>query len=87
MAIFTNFLISLIMALWFGTLAIFAIQNVSPTALRFTFWESIQLPISLLLTFCFGVGLVLGALMPILWQRSQKRRPRFEEFDEFDFEE
>lgn len=87
MAIFTNFLISLIMAVWFGTLAIFTIQNVAPTTLRFAFWESIQLPISILLTFCFGGGLVLGALMPILWQRSQKRRPRFEDFDEFDFEE
>lgn len=78
-----------------GIFVVFAIQNVIPTSLKFFLFESIQLPISILLTFCFAMGLLLGALLPIFWQRPKKKRShgdplrgeRFEDLEEeFDFD-
>ena len=87
MTIFTNFLTALILATGLGAFVVFAIQNVTPTSLKFLLFESIQLPISILLTFCFILGLLLGAFLPLLWKRPVKRRPRLDDLeDEFDFE-
>jgi putative membrane protein len=86
MTILTNFLSSLILAIGLGLLTTFAIQNVTPASLKFLLFESIQLPISILLAFCFGMGLLFGALMPILWQRKPKKKSRFDDLEEeFDF--
>ncbi len=94
MTIFTNFLTSLILAAGLAILAIFTIQNVTLTSLKFFFLESIQLPISVLLAFCFGIGLLFGALMPLFWQGKPKKRSpeeptrngRFDDLEEeFDF--
>jgi hypothetical protein len=68
-------------------IAVFAVQNITPVSLRLFVFESIQLPIGILLAFCIGFGLILGAFLPLLWQRPAKRRTRIEDMDEFDFEE
>jgi len=87
MTILTNFLTNLILAIGLGIFVVFAIQNVTPTSLKFLLFESIQLPISILLTFCFTLGLLLGALLPLFWKRPVKRRSRSDDLeDEFDFE-
>ena len=87
MTIFTNFLTMLILATGLSTFVVFAIQNVTPTSLKFLLFESIQVPISVLLTFCFAFGLLLGAFFPLVWKRSPKRRSRLDDLeDEFDFE-
>ncbi len=87
MTIFTNFLTTLILATGLSAFVVFAIQNVTPTSLKFLLFESIQVPISVLLTFCFAFGLLLGAFLPLFWKRSPKRRSRLDDLeDEFDFE-
>jgi len=87
MTIFTNFLTTLILATGLVLFVVFAIQNVIPTSLTFLLFESIQVPISVLLTFCFAFGLLLGAFFPLFWKRSPKRRSRLDDLeDEFDFE-
>lgn len=87
MSIFTNFLTTLILATGLVLFVVFAIQNVIPTSITFLLFESIQLPISVLLTFCFAFGLLLGAFLPLFWKRPVKRRSRLNDFeDEFDFE-
>jgi uncharacterized integral membrane protein len=87
MTIFTNFLTTLILATGLSAFVVFAIQNVTPTSLRFLLFESIQVPISVLLTFCFAFGLLLGAFLPLFWKRSPKRRSQLDDLeDEFDFE-
>jgi uncharacterized integral membrane protein len=95
MTIFTNFLTTLILAMGLVLFVVFAIQNVTPTSLKFLLFESIQLPISVLLTFCFALGLLLGAFLPLFWKRPVKRRSHGDPLrgaqlddleDEFDFE-
>lgn len=86
MTFITNFLGSLMIALGFSAIAVFAVQNITPVSLGFLVFESIQLPIGILLAFCMGFGLVLGAFLPLLWQRPPKRRLRIEDMEEFDFE-
>lgn len=69
MKIFSNFMSSLIIAVWVTGIAVFAIQNVRAISLKFLVWQSIQFPIGVLLAFCASVGFIGGSLLPILWQR------------------
>jgi uncharacterized integral membrane protein len=87
MTFIANFLSSLMIALGFAAIAVFAVQNITPVSLRLFVFESIQLPVGILLAFCIGFGLILGAFLPLLWQRPAKQRTRIEDMDEFDFEE
>ncbi len=84
----TNLIAALILAFWIGAIALLAVQNITSVTLTFLGFNSIPLAIGLLLAFCFGGGLILGALLPPLSPGS-KRRGRVETFeeDEFEFEE
>ncbi|MEB3189082.1 MAG: LapA family protein [Snowella sp.] len=86
MTFIANFLSSLMIALGFAAIAVFAVQNITPVSLRLFVFESIQLPVGILLAVCISFGLILGAFLPLLWQRPAKRRTRIEDMDEFDFE-
>lgn len=72
----TNLLTALIIASWIGSIAIFSIQNITEVSLRFLYFESIKLPIGVLLAFSVGLGTILGVLLPALlpMPKSQKRR-------------
>lgn len=96
MRIIANLLSSLLNAIALGGIALLAVQNVAPVSLKFLGFESVEIAIGLLLAFSLGFGLVLGALLPLLWinstktkkrSRSGATRSRVEEFDEFDFED
>ena len=71
MRIFTNFISSTILAVAITVIAVFSIQNIKPVSLQFLGFESIQFPVGVLLAFCGGVGIILGSLLPLLWQREQ----------------
>lgn len=71
MKIFTNFISSLILALWVSAIAIFSIQNIQSVSIKFIVWQSIQIPVGVLLTICAGGGIILGSLLPILWQKTR----------------
>ena len=71
MRIFTNFISSVILAIGIGAIAIFSIQNIKPVSLQFLMFESIQFPVGVLLAFCAGIGIILGSLLPLLWQRQE----------------
>jgi uncharacterized integral membrane protein len=64
----TNLLSYLIIAFWVGFFAIFSIQNIQAVSLKFLVLESVKLPVGVLLAFSLGVGLVLGAFTPLIWQ-------------------
>ncbi|MGK7883698.1 MAG: lipopolysaccharide assembly protein LapA domain-containing protein [Crocosphaera sp.] len=70
----TNVIVAVIIAFWIGAIAIFSIQNVTAVSLKFLFWESIQLPIGVLLSFCLGGGLIIGGFFPFLFKPSKRRR-------------
>lgn len=70
MKIFANFVSSLILAIWVSAIAIFSIQNIQPVSVKFFVWQSIQIPVGVLLAICAGIGIILGSLLPLLWQRK-----------------
>ncbi|MBE9141709.1 lipopolysaccharide assembly protein LapA domain-containing protein [Planktothrix mougeotii] len=53
---------SLIVAVWIAAIAILTVQNASPISLKFLFFESIQLPVGVILAFS-GVSGLLGAAL------------------------
>ncbi|MGK7880717.1 MAG: lipopolysaccharide assembly protein LapA domain-containing protein [Crocosphaera sp.] len=70
----TNVIVAVIIAFWIGAISIFSIQNITAVSLKFLFWESIQLPIGVLLSFCLGGGLIIGGFLPFLFKPSKRRR-------------
>ena len=70
MKIFTNFISSVMLAMGISGIAVFSIQNIQPVSLRFLGFESIQFPLGVLLAFCAAVGIILGSLLPLLWQQQ-----------------
>lgn len=72
----TNLLTSLIIAGWIGAIAIFSIQNITEVSLKFLYFESIRVPIGVLLAFSVGLGTILGVLLPVVlpMPKSPKRR-------------
>ncbi|MEO0836167.1 MAG: LapA family protein [Cyanobacteria bacterium J06642_3] len=73
MKFLANLLNSLIVAGWISAIAVVAIQNIQDVSLKFLFWQSIKFPIGVLLALCLGVGYILGAFLPLFWQKQAKR--------------
>jgi uncharacterized integral membrane protein len=80
----TQLVIALVMAAWLLAMVLLSIQNVAPVSLKFLLFESIDLPIGLLLTLCLGGGLVLGAWIGVFRPRPRSRSIPTPEFDELD---
>ncbi|MBD2577719.1 lipopolysaccharide assembly protein LapA domain-containing protein [Oscillatoria sp. FACHB-1406] len=86
----TNLLSSLIIAAWAVAIAVLSVQNYSFISLKFLTFTSIPFPFGVLLTFCFGGGLILGALFPLLLgkprrsARSMRGRERNDYLEESD---
>jgi len=60
-------LTSLLLSAWIGAIAILAIQNFTPVSLRFLGFQSIEIPVGLVLAFSVGVGILGTAIaQPIL---------------------
>ena len=71
---FARLLNSLILAISVVAIAIFSIQNIQDVSLKFLTFESITVPVGVLLAFFGGVGMVLGWLIPLLFSRRRTRR-------------
>jgi putative membrane protein len=63
-----NLIIAILMAGWIVSFAVFSIQNIQPVSIKFLVFESIQLPIGVLLAFCVSFGLIIGVMIPPFWQ-------------------
>lgn len=66
MKVAINLLISGIVAIWIGVIAVVSIQNITPISLRFLFLRSIEIPLGVVLALSVGVGLSAGAIAPLL---------------------
>ncbi len=87
----TNVMVAVVIAFWIGAIAIFSIQNITAVSLKFLVWESIKLPIGVLLSFCVGGGFILGSFLPFLFKPSKgKRKQRLsspkDNLSDFDFD-
>ncbi|HBL11671.1 MAG TPA: DUF1049 domain-containing protein, partial [Cyanobacteria bacterium UBA11162] len=77
-----NLVTSLIVASWIGAIAILSVQNYTLVSLKFIGFESIQLPVGIVLALSVGVGVVGGAIAPPLWQfGSSQQQEQYEDED------
>ena len=77
----TNLLSSIVLSLWIGVIAVFSVQNYTEVSLKFSLFglvrfESIELPLGVMLAFCFAVGAIAAAILPLLWQEQKRRKPK-----------
>lgn len=56
-------LIPLIAAVWIGVVALIAIQNAAPIAFQFLGFQSIQMPLGLVLAFSLAIGMAGTAIL------------------------
>ncbi|MBN3883262.1 MAG: LapA family protein [Nostoc sp. JL34] len=85
MKTFAPFLTSLVVAVWVIAIAIISVQNATPVSLKFLTFQSIQIPMGLVLAFSAGIGLIGMALLQPLWGLAGigLRNSRLEEDAEF----
>ncbi len=81
-----NLLVSLIVAFWVGAIAILSVQNATPVSLKFLNFESIQLPVGLVLAFSVCTGIIATALLQPLWSLVDKRSGSQSQDDLEDYE-
>jgi uncharacterized integral membrane protein len=65
------FFTSLLVAAWAVAVAVLSAQNVTRVSLQFLGFQSIQLPVGIVLTISVGVGLVGGGIARGLWRRQK----------------
>ncbi|MGF1494028.1 MAG: lipopolysaccharide assembly protein LapA domain-containing protein [Microcoleaceae cyanobacterium] len=66
MRIIPAILTSLILAGWISAIALLALQNATPVSLKFLAFESIQIPVGLVLAFSVSLGAIAGVAVPSL---------------------
>ncbi|NEP76935.1 MAG: DUF1049 domain-containing protein [Okeania sp. SIO3C4] len=65
---------SIILALWVSGIAIFSVQNSAPISLKFIAFQSIQIPIGVILAFSVSVGVIISSiLLPPLFVFGQAK--------------
>ncbi len=82
MKAFTNLLTSTIVAGWIFAIAILSVQNYTAVSVKFLSFESIEMPVGIVLGFAVGVGLIGGAIAPWLWQVTGLGGESYEEEDD-----
>ncbi|MEG4114864.1 MULTISPECIES: LapA family protein [unclassified Microcoleus] len=72
--------ISFLLAILVSAIGIISVQNAAPVSLNFIFFQSIQLPVGIVLAMSLSAGLIGGALLQPLWNisDSQNSRPKFQ---------
>ncbi|HBW91233.1 MAG TPA: DUF1049 domain-containing protein, partial [Cyanobacteria bacterium UBA11149] len=63
-----NLVSGIIVSGWICAIAILSVQNYTAVSVRFLRFESIGIPVGIVLAFAVGVGLIVGAIAPWLWQ-------------------
>ena len=56
------FTASLILAVGMTAVAILSVQNATPVSLQFMIFESINIPVGVVLAFSLAIGLIAGAI-------------------------
>lgn len=80
-----NLLTSLVVAIWVVAIAIVSVQNATPVSLKFLTFQSVQIPVGLILAFSAAVGIISTALLLPLWRLSTSRPGNYKTDDDADF--
>ncbi|MBD2435459.1 LapA family protein [Nostoc sp. FACHB-110] len=79
-----NLLISVVVAVWIVAIAIISVQNATPVSLKFLSFQSIQIPVGLVLAFSAALGVIGIAVLQPLWGLADSERDnRYEDDAEF----
>lgn len=82
-----NLLTLIIVAVWVVAIAILSVQNATPVSLKFLTYQSIQLPVGLVLAFSAGLGIIGIALTLPLWSLGTQTQSDNDLDDDFSFDE
>lgn len=64
---------ALILGTWIMAIAIFSIQNIQDVSMKFLMFESITVPVGILLAFFSSIGIIIGWLLPLLFSKSKTK--------------
>ncbi|MGB7708490.1 MAG: LapA family protein [Microcoleus sp.] len=59
--------ISFLLAILVSAIGIISVQNATPVSLNFTLFQSIQMPVGVVLAISLSAGLIGGAILQPLW--------------------
>ncbi|MBS9770465.1 MAG: DUF1049 domain-containing protein [Trichodesmium erythraeum GBRTRLIN201] len=63
---------SIILALWVSSIAILSVQNATPISLKFLSFQSIEIPIGVILSFSVSIGVIISSIiLPSLFHLEQ----------------
>jgi uncharacterized integral membrane protein len=65
-------LISVILGIWVGAIAILSVQNATPVQLSFLGLQSIPMPVGVVLAFAVAIGTIAGAIPSGTHSRSRR---------------
>ena len=70
-------LTSLILALWVIGIAILSVQNATPISLKFIGFQSIEMPIGIILAFAVSLGVIISSILlpPVFNITAMKQHP------------
>jgi uncharacterized integral membrane protein len=71
----------LMMALAVMGAALISVQNAAPISIRFWSWQSIELPVGVVISASFAIGLLLAVILPLIWRFGAV----YDDFDEVAF--
>jgi uncharacterized integral membrane protein len=61
--------------------ALVSVQNAASISIQFLGWQSIALPVGIVLSMSFAVGLLLAVVLPLVWRFGKV----YDDFDEAAF--
>jgi uncharacterized integral membrane protein len=61
--------------------ALFSVQNATSVSIQFLSWRSIELPLGLILSLSFTIGLLLAVTLPLIWRFAAA----YDDLDEVSF--
>lgn len=77
----SKFLISILISFCLILFAVFSIQNITPISLKFFVFQSVQLPIGILLCLIFSLGMIFASIVPLLLpfnkSKQKTKKPKF----------
>lgn len=82
-----NLLTSLVLGCWVIAIAVLSVQNATPVSLKFLTFQSIQLPVGLVLAFSVGLGIIGVALSQPLWSLAGSREGNSQSENDLDDED
>ncbi|MCX7593593.1 MAG: LapA family protein [Fischerella sp.] len=85
MKTFAILLTTMVLAFWVMVVALLSVQNATPVSLRFLTFQSIQIPVGLVLAFFAGMGMIGMALLQPLWALAGSQRSNSTNEDDAEF--